>query len=92
METTERSEGFRRLSNLRRRRPADATLDNLLLLLGTKLELCSRLPVCEWEAADEGHEDCANAFHELAEAERRSCADIMDCLRLHLERTTPRSP
>jgi hypothetical protein len=84
-ETTERSQTSRRLGSLRSWRPADATLENLISLLSTKLELCARLPVCEWEAIDEGHERCASAFHEFAEAERRSCADVLDCLRAHLD-------
>lgn len=84
-ETTERTPASRRLGNLRRGRPTDATLENLLSLLSTKLELCARLPVCEWEASDEGHERCATAFRDFAEAERRSCGEVLLCLRAHLE-------
>ena len=90
IENREQSEGSRRLSSLRRRTPADTTLENLLSLLSTKLDLCSRLPVCEWQAADEGHRECASAFHEFAEAERRSCAEVLECLRGHLENSAPR--
>ena len=32
---------------------------NLLGVLSAKLELCARLPVYEWEAGSEGHDDCA---------------------------------
>jgi hypothetical protein len=63
------------------------TLRNLLALLTNKLELAASLPVWEWEAGNEGHEDCAACFSAFAEAERRSCADAMECLRAHLERT-----
>ena len=82
---TEPSEATRRLTDLRRSQPADATLKNLLAILSTKLELCASLPVFEWEAGAEGFEDCARAFRALAEAERKSCRDVIDRLREHLE-------
>ena len=63
----------------------DATLRNLLGVLSAKLELCASLPVYEWEAGTEGHEHCAAAFRNLAEAERRSCNEVLDQLREHLE-------
>lgn len=83
---TEESEGKVRLSNLRRGQADDPTLKHLLGILTTKLELCSRLPVFEWEAADEGDANCAATFRRLAEEERHSCSYIIDCLQKHLER------
>jgi hypothetical protein len=77
--------GGRRLSELARVHPADRTLQNLLGTLSAKLEMCSRLPVYEYEAASEGHEASAIAFHELAEAERRSFNNLLTCLRVHLD-------
>jgi hypothetical protein len=65
--------------------PADRTLQNLLGTLSAKLEMCSRLPVYEYEAATEGHEASAVAFHELAELERRSFNNLLGCLRVHLD-------
>jgi hypothetical protein len=82
---TEPSEATRRLTDLQRAQPADATLKNLLGVLNTKLELCSSLPVFEWEAGTEGNEECAAAFRRLAEVERRSCAEVIERLRQHLE-------
>jgi hypothetical protein len=82
----------RRLSDLRRAQPADATLKNLLGVLSTKLELCASLPVFEWEAGTEGYEDCAAAFRNLAEAERRSCTEVLDCLRMHMEHRAAAPP
>lgn len=81
---TEPSEATRRLTDLRRAQPADATLKNLLGVLSAKLELCASLPVYEWEAGSEGYEECAAAFRDLAEAERRSTSDVIDRLREHL--------
>jgi|ERR687897_349053 hypothetical protein len=75
----------RSLSDLRRRQPADATLKNLLGVLNAKLELCASLPVYEWEAGSEGYDECAAAFRDLAEYERRSCSGVIDCLREHLQ-------
>lgn len=83
---TDASEATRRLTDLRRAQPADATLKNLLDVLTAKLELCASLPVYEWEAGSEGFEDCAAAFRDLAEAERRSCGHVIDRLREHLVR------
>jgi hypothetical protein len=82
---TDPSEATRRLTDLRRGQPADATLKNLLGVLTAKLELCASLPVFEWEAGTEGYEECASTFRDLAEAERRSCTDVIDRLREHLE-------
>ena len=75
----------RRLSDLSAAHPADRTLENLLRTLIAKLDLCARLPVYEYEADSEGHYAGATAFHELGEAERRSFADLLRCLRVHLD-------
>ena len=81
---SESPEATRRLGDLRRAQHADATLRNLLGVLSAKLELCASLPVYEWEAGTEGYEDCAAAFRDLAEAERRSTSAVIDRLREHL--------
>jgi hypothetical protein len=73
------------ISELRGAQPADATLQNLLGVLNAKLELCSRLPIYEYEAGNEGHEECAAAFRALAEVERRSFDELLDVLRRHLD-------
>ena len=87
---TEPSEATRRLGDLRRTQPTDATLRNLLGVLSAKLELCGSLPVFEWEATTEGYAERAAAFHDLAEAERQSCSDVLDQLREHLEQRARR--
>jgi hypothetical protein len=86
MGRTQESDAAVRLSNLRRAQADDPTLKNLLAILTTKLELCSRLPVLEWEAAHEGDANCAATFRRLAEEERRSCSYVVECLQQHLER------
>jgi hypothetical protein len=75
------NDAARRLSSLRQAQPVDATLRNLLGVLNAKLDLCARLPVYEWEAQHAGHDSCAQAFGSWAEAEHRSCAEVLDCLR-----------
>ena len=84
-ETPRQGDAPRRLGDLRRSQPADVTLKNIVGVLTTKLELCARLPVCEFEAASDGDERCAASFHALAEAERSSCEEVIECLRAHLE-------
>jgi rubrerythrin len=81
----------RRLNELRRAHPADATLQNLLAVLGIKLDLSARLPVFEYEAATEGHEDCASAFEVLAHAERAHVNELLKLLRGHLDRSLARA-
>jgi len=83
---TESRDPKRRIGDLRRAQHADATLKNLLGVVGAKLDLCSSLPVFEYEADTEGYPECAAAFHDLAEAERRSCTEVLEQLRAMLER------
>jgi hypothetical protein len=75
------------ISDLRGAQPADATLQNLLGVLSAKLELCSRLPIYEYEAGNEGHELPAAAFRRLAEIERQSFNELLECLHRHLDDT-----
>ena len=72
----------RRLSDVSRAHPGDVTLQNLLSVLTAKLDSCRRLPLFAFEAANEGNAACAQAFRDLADAERAS----MDELLAHLER------
>jgi rubrerythrin len=81
----------RRLNELRRAHPADATLQNLLAVLGSKLDLSARLPVFEYEAATEGHEDCARTFEVLAHAERAHVNELLKVLRSHLDHSLTRA-
>ena len=81
----------RRLTELRRAHPADATLQNLLAALGSKLEFCTRLPVYEYEASTEGYKDCARAFEVLAHAERAHVAELLKILRTHLDHSLTRT-
>jgi hypothetical protein len=81
----------RRLNELRRAHPADATLQNLLTVLGAKLELSARLPIFEYEAASEGHDDCATAFEALGTAERAHVNELLKVLRVHLDRSLARA-
>ena len=80
------------ITDLRGAQPADATLQNLLSVLKSKLELCSRLPIFEYEAQNEGHAASAAAFHALAEVERRSFDELLECLRKHLDERAQAEP
>jgi len=74
----------RRLEDLRSGYPADATLQNLLTVLSGQLQLCARLPVYEWEAATDSHEESAAAFRGLAVAEQAHIDDLLRALEHHL--------
>lgn len=87
---SESASASRRLSDLTAAVPADRTLQNLLGLVGSKLDVCSRLPIFEYEAQTEGHVSCATVFHEIAEQERRSFSNLLACLRLHLDEAATR--
>lgn len=74
-----------RISELVAAMPADRTLQNLLGLVSSKLDVCARLPIFEYEAESEGHTASAAVFREIAEQERRSFSNLLACLRLHLD-------
>jgi len=78
---------LRRLSDLRRAQPTDETLKALLGTLNSKLELCGRLPFLAYQADEEGFEDVATAFRDLAVAEQRTLEDLLVNLKCHLDRT-----
>lgn len=83
----ETSSAARRLSELRKAQPGDPTLQNLLGVLSAKLELCSRLPIYEYEAGTQGHQRAVVAFRHLAAVERESFDEILGTLRHHLDET-----
>ena len=87
---SDESDAARRLSDLRRAQPGDRTLQNILGILSAKLELCARLPVFEYEAGNLGHDAGLKAFRRLAEVERQSFDELLDCLRTHLDETARR--
>lgn len=80
----------KRLADLRRAHPHDATLQNLLALVSAKLDLSTRLPVFEYEANSDGFPDTALFLAALATAERESLQDILASLRHHMDRTASR--
>jgi hypothetical protein len=79
-----------RLAELRRGHPHDATLQNLLAVVTTKLDLSTRLPVFEYEAQSEGFSDTASFLSALASAERESLQDVLALLRQHFDQTSRR--
>jgi hypothetical protein len=77
----------RRLSDVSRAHPGDVTLQNLLGVLVAKLDTCRRLPIFEYEAGSEGYAACATEFRRLADAERESVNQLLNCLQDHLVET-----
>ena len=82
----------RSLTDLRSAAPADSTFDNLLTLLRAELDLCAQLPLFEYEAVSEGHDECAGELKALAERERTNCARLLSTLRRHLDRMSGEPP
>lgn len=91
-QNTRQTSGSERLNELRRTHPYDGTLQNLLAILTTKLDLCARLPIYEFEADDAGLADAASLFSALASAERESVHDLAESLRVHLNQAKGRLP
>lgn len=83
------SRAARRLNDLRASQPGDPTLQNLIAVLTAKLELCSRLPIYEYEAGSQGLQGAAQAFHRLGEVERESFDEVVATLRDHIDHMTP---
>jgi hypothetical protein len=81
-----RTSPSRSLSDLRRVHPTDSTLQNLLSLLKAELDLCARLPVFEYEAATEGHDECATVLRHLGDVERANVEELLGALQRHLDR------
>ena len=86
----EPSVSVRRLTDLSSYTGIDTTLQNLLATATTKLELCGRLALLEYEAHMEKHETAAAAFRELAIAERATCKELLRHLHRYLEETVDR--
>jgi hypothetical protein len=79
----EESTRFHHLSSLRQ--PSDeVTLQSLLTVLSSKLELSGRLPLYAFEADKEGLDQLAHVFGEVREMERRSVELLRVALLDHL--------
>ena len=74
----------RRLSDVSRSQPGDVTLQNLLGVVTSKLDSCRRLPIFAFEAGNEGHPLSAQAFRDLADAERAALDELLAHLARHL--------
>jgi hypothetical protein len=74
----------RRLSDVSRSQPGDVTLQNLLGVVTSKLDSCRRLPIFAFEAGNEGHPQSAQAFRNLADAERAALEELLAHLARHL--------
>jgi len=75
-----------RLSDLRRAKAADVSLENLLTAVTGKLQTCARLAVFEYEAGSEGHAELALAFHNLAVQKQEDYGVLKQFSAAHLVR------
>jgi hypothetical protein len=81
----------RALNQIRAGRPGQDTLYNLIATLDAKLELAGRLAVFEFEASEEGFDDCAEAFHRIASEDRAAIEALMDLVAARSPELLPRS-
>jgi hypothetical protein len=81
-----------RLHELRSAHACDATLQNLIAVLATRLDLCAKLAIYEYEADNEGFADSASFFSAVASAERESVRELVQSLRHHLDQSSAAVP
>jgi rubrerythrin len=79
--------GFKRISDIRNTGPADVTLQNLVTLLHTKIEISARLPILAYEADAEGHTACADVFRSVAMTEEAQIIELFGALKQRLDVT-----
>jgi rubrerythrin len=77
------------LSALRTDGDVDHTLQNLLQALTLNLELRARYRVFEFEARQDGLDECAQLFNELRRVESQQIADLLAGLRQRLAESEP---
>ena len=77
------------LSALRTDGDVDHTLQNLLQALTLNLELRARYRVFEFEARQDGLDECAQLFSELRRVESQQIADLLAGLRQRLAESEP---
>jgi hypothetical protein len=77
------------LSALRTEGDVDHTLQNLLQALTLNLELRARYRVFEFEARQDGLDECAQLFNDLRRVESQQIADLLAGLRQRLAESEP---
>ena len=81
------------LSDIRTDTDVDHTLQNLLQALTLNLEFRARYRVFEFEARQDGLDECAQLFSDLRSVESRQIADLLAGLRRRLaESETTKDP
>ena len=69
-----------RLADLEAMRPGNATLRNLVRVLGEKLDAAAALSVFAYEAERQGYAECTALFHKFAADERRHVDELVAVL------------
>lgn len=72
------------IERIRSEKPVSNTFHNLVQLLNVKLDSAARYGLYEQDAYEEGYRDCAQQFARLAERDRQSIAELLECVRLHV--------
>jgi hypothetical protein len=87
-----KTSGSERLAELRSAHACNATLQNLIAVLATRLDLCAKLAIYEFEADNEGFANSASFFSAVASAERESVRELVEALRVHLDQANGAVP
>lgn len=69
---------------IREAKPVSNTFHNLVQTLSVKLDSAARYGLYEEDAHSEGHEDCAQQFEAMAERERQSIRELVECIQRHV--------
>jgi hypothetical protein len=73
------------IEQIRTERPVKNTVHNLVQTLSVKLDSAARYHLYEEDAKEEGLEDCVDVFARLADRDRESIDDLLQCLKDHID-------
>jgi rubrerythrin len=73
------------IERIRTEQPVKNTVHNLIQTLSTKLDSAARYGLYQEDASADGMEDCADVFARLAERDRESINDLLECLKGHID-------
>ena len=65
---------------IRQEGPVENTVHNLIQTLSIKLDSAARYGLYQDDARQEGYDDCAQVFEQLAQHEQEAISRLMECL------------
>jgi rubrerythrin len=73
------------LEQIRTEQPVKNTVHNLVQCLSTKLDSAARYGLYQDDARQDGMDDCAEVFANLAARDRECIEELLRCLRDHID-------